>query len=73
MCNVEKCDIRMYKATMSVFLTRTLTWHLFIFSERGFAIGYAIAVPSVCNVRAPTQPIENFGNFFTPFGTLAIL
>ena len=38
---------------------------------------YAIAVPSVCRlsvckIGGPTQPVEIFGNFSLPFGTLAI-
>ena len=52
-----------------------------VFSEREltfmFAICYRPSVRlSVCNVRAlhPTQPVDIFGNIFTPFGrpTLAI-
>ena len=31
-----------------------------------------VRLSSVCNVRAPTQAIEIFGNVSTPFGTLAI-
>ena len=32
-----------------------------------------VRLSSVCNIRAPyTQPVEVFGNFSTPFGTLAI-
>jgi len=27
---------------------------------------------SVCNVGDPTQPVEIFGKFFLPFGTLTI-
>jgi len=42
---------------------------------------YVIAVPSVCRLAVcllsvtfvrPTQPVEIFGNFSSPFGTLAI-
>jgi len=37
---------------------------------------YAIAVPSVCRLTVTlvysTQPVEIFGNFSSPFGTLAI-
>ena len=39
---------------------------------------YAIAVPSVVCLSSvtfvrPTPPVENFGSFSSPFGTLAIL
>jgi len=44
-----------------------------VFSERSL---YAIAVPSVVCLSVtlvrPTQPVEIFGNFSSPFGTLAI-
>ena len=34
---------------------------------------YAVARPSVvCNVRVPTQPVEIFRKFSTPFNTLDI-
>jgi len=35
---------------------------------------YVVARPSVCRLKfmRPTQPVEIFGNVFTPFGILAI-
>jgi len=49
-----------------------MKFELVAFSERAL---YAIAVPSVClsvTFVRPTQPVEIFGNFSSPFGTLAI-
>ena len=51
-----------------------------LFSERDLTFTlrslYAIAVPSVVCLSVtfvrPTQPVEIFGNFSSPFGTLAI-
>ena len=54
---------------------------MLVFSERQVHVHvryYAVASPSVvrrlsvCNVRAPTQPVEIFRNVSTAFGTLAI-
>jgi len=53
-------------------------YHLYslLASERSRSL-YAIAVPSVVSLSSvtfvqPTQPVEFFGNFSLPFGTLAI-
>jgi len=47
-----------------------------IFSEREFTLTFAICCrPSVCRLSVtlvhPSQAVEIFGNFSTPFGTLA--
>ena len=48
-----------------------------IFSERerGYMLSpfrLSVCRPAVCNVGAPTQPVEILGNFSSPSGTLAI-
>jgi len=47
-----------------------------VFSERELHYNYAIAVPSVCRLSVtlvrPTQLVEIFDNFSSPFGILAI-
>ena len=56
---------------MHIFSERELKF-MFAICHRPSVCRLSVVCLSVCNVRAPTQAIEIFGNVSTPFGTLAI-
>jgi len=66
------------KAEMNCELNRRITQRILrVFNERELTITFAICYRrSVCLSSVtfvhPTQPVEIFGNFFPPFGTVAI-